>query len=119
MRLNYTDKYRRRRRTGSVTALVALSSTVVLGFAALATDYGLMVVKRNHLQRACDAAALAGASELPATPYAQYQATMAARANTVYDPTFFYPDGLKKIGVRASQPVNFFFARAIGVSSGT
>lgn len=109
---------RRKRRSGAVTVVVALSSVALLGFAALATDYGLMVAKRNHLQRACDAAALAGAADLPVTATAQYQAQMAARSNKVYSPTITYPNGLKQIGVEASETMNFFFARAIGIQSG-
>ena len=41
-----------RKRRGSVTVVVALCLTAVLGFAALATDNGLLVAKRNRLQHA-------------------------------------------------------------------
>lgn len=58
---------RTRRRRGSIVLIVASSITVILGFTAIAVDYGLLVNDANRLQRACDAAALAGASELRAT----------------------------------------------------
>jgi hypothetical protein len=41
---------------------VAVSLTVILGFAALAIDLGVLYVTRAELQRAADAGALAGAS---------------------------------------------------------
>jgi len=98
--------------------LVALGLVSILGFAALATDYGLMVAKRNHLQRTCDAAALAGAADLPNIANAQYQAQMAARANGVYATTITYPNGVRQISVAASQRLNFFFGPFIGVPNG-
>src|SRR5437868_15312109 len=58
---------RSRRRGGSVIVLVTLSTVFLLGCTALAVDYGLLVVDANRLQRACDAAALAGASQLKMT----------------------------------------------------
>ncbi len=46
---------------GSIIVLVAISMTVLLGFSALAVDYGSMTNQRSLLQNAADAAALAGA----------------------------------------------------------
>ena len=51
---------------GSVAVLVAISLTVLLGFTALAVDFGLMASKKQSLQNAVDAAALAGAADLGA-----------------------------------------------------
>ncbi|HEU4399914.1 MAG TPA: pilus assembly protein TadG-related protein [Actinomycetota bacterium] len=53
---------------GSVAVLVALALTVLLGLAALAVDVGLSWAVRAEAQTAADAAALAGASGLPAGP---------------------------------------------------
>ena len=47
---------------GNVIVLAAISMTVLIGFAALAIDLGQLYVARAELQRAADAAALAGAS---------------------------------------------------------
>jgi hypothetical protein len=47
---------------GNVVVLVAISMTLLIGFAALAIDLGQLYVARAELQRAADAAALAGAS---------------------------------------------------------
>lgn len=50
------------RRRGTVAVLVAISLVVLLGFAALAIDVANLYTARGELQRAADAAALAGAS---------------------------------------------------------
>ena len=49
-------------RRGAVVVLVAVSLVVILGFGALAIDLGQLYLARAELQRAADAAALAGAS---------------------------------------------------------
>jgi Flp pilus assembly protein TadG len=46
---------------GSVAVVTAVSLVSLLGFAALAIDIGNLLVSRNELQNAADAAALAGA----------------------------------------------------------
>lgn len=48
---------------GSVTIMVALTMTALMGFAALAVDYGTLTNERSLLQNAADAAALAGVVE--------------------------------------------------------
>ena len=55
------------RRGGGVVVIVTLSLTVLMGVCALVVDYGLLVNDKNRLQRGCDAAALAGASQLKLT----------------------------------------------------
>jgi Flp pilus assembly protein TadG len=72
-------------RSGVVAVIVALLLAVFLGFAALAIDIGHIMVVRNELQNAADAAALAGASYLypqtpPASPQPPSWATATAQA---------------------------------------
>jgi hypothetical protein len=55
---------------GSVAITVALSLTVLLGFAALVVDVGLNWAARTEAQTAADSAALAGAAQLPDGPAA-------------------------------------------------
>lgn len=55
---------RRSRERGAVTIWVVLTLVVLIGFVALTTDYGLLVLNRRSLQNATDAAALAGARDL-------------------------------------------------------
>jgi hypothetical protein len=51
---------------GAVAILVAISvSTFLLGFAALAVDFGQVYTRQNELQSVADVAALAGATALP------------------------------------------------------
>lgn len=58
-----------RNESGVVVIYVALILSILLGFASLAIDVGHLMVVRNELQNASDAAALAGASCLyPQTP---------------------------------------------------
>jgi len=49
------------RQRGAVAVVTAISLVMLLGFAALAIDIGNLLVARNELQNAADAAALAGA----------------------------------------------------------
>ncbi|MGN0267462.1 MAG: pilus assembly protein TadG-related protein [Lachnospiraceae bacterium] len=53
---------------GSVTVFVAVTMTVLLGFAALAVDYGSLTNERSLLQNAADAAALAGVVKVKTKP---------------------------------------------------
>ena len=50
---------------GQVLIIVALLTTVFLGMVAMTVDIGLFVRQRGHVQDVVDAAALAGAQELP------------------------------------------------------
>jgi hypothetical protein len=53
-----------RNNRGATAIVVAVSLIILIGFLALAVDIGHLLVGRNELQNAADAAALAGASAL-------------------------------------------------------
>ena len=113
---------RKASRRGSVSVFVALALTVLLGFAALAVDYGIMTVTRNHLQRTADAAALAGAAELPAsdqtrTDRAYYLAQNTAVQNNVAaaQTTITFPNA-NRISVAPQRQVDMLFARVLGIT---
>jgi Flp pilus assembly protein TadG len=55
----------------------------LMGFCALAVDYGTMVADANQLQRACDSAALGGAGKLPNESEASTLASTVATQNQV------------------------------------
>ena len=55
--------FRRNSRAGQTLITVALALVAILGFVGLAVDVGLMMLARNEVQNAADAAALSGASE--------------------------------------------------------
>ncbi len=111
------------RRRGSVLVISALAIISLLGFSAIAVDYGLMVNDANRLQRACDAAALAGATKLKQTGVDAmdvYNAQLAAIAMmrehnvTTFDWTRieFNAPTFNRITVPASTTRNYFFAGA-------
>jgi hypothetical protein len=66
--MNDKVKYFKKNERGQVLIFVALMMVGLIGFGALLTDGALMQVTRRELQAAADAAALAGAMELPNDP---------------------------------------------------
>ena len=130
----YKKDWRNRaaRRSGSTVILMALSMTTLLGCAALAVDYGLLVADANRLQRAADAAALAGAGELcESGPSLTAIATDTARARALAavvaarngvtisnpDTDITFPTW-NRIDVKATTTRGFFFAAILGQRSG-
>ena len=63
------------RKRGAMLVLVAVSLGMLIGFAALAVDFGMLYDARSETQRAADAAALAGASA-----YLDYPTALEAQA---------------------------------------
>ena len=55
---------------GQTLLIFVLALSVLLGFTAMAIDVGLFYEDRRHMQNTADAAALAGAGELPYNPAA-------------------------------------------------
>ncbi len=113
-----------RKRSGNVLIIVCCSMVVLLGCCALAVDYGRMVATKNHLQRTCDASALAGAAELPASDAvrignATHHASLTARQNGVNNTevTIEFP-AAQQIRVTANRQVSFLFAPLLGLKSG-
>ena len=69
--------------TGVVAPLVALCMVVLLGFVAIVVDAGLLFVERTQLQKAADAAALAGAQAIGRAGTSATVALQYARDNGV------------------------------------
>ena len=67
---------------GQILAVVVLALVALLGIAAFAIDVGYAYYAKRQLQSATDAAALAGAQDLPAASTAILTATEYAAANT-------------------------------------
>src|SRR5262245_1470499 len=57
-------RYNRRRRTGSILPLLAISIVALLGLVAMGVDIGMVAVARTQAQDAADLSALAGARML-------------------------------------------------------
>jgi Flp pilus assembly protein TadG len=115
-----------RQETGQALVLAAFFMVAVLGFAAMAIDVGLFLHERRELQKAADAAALAGAQELPYSPgdaeqKAQEWATNngigAGELGSIEVSTTYVPDDT--ITVQVQRDVPFIFARVLGFSSDT
>lgn len=110
------------RRRGSVMFLVAFGIVVFLGVGALAVDYGLLVNDKNVMQRACDAAALAGASRLKLTndAYDTVQASTLAidvagrNGAKITAANVIFLDNYRTIRVNADTTRSLFFARFLG-----
>lgn len=106
---------------GSVVVLAAAAMVVLLGFVALVADVGILYTTRTRLANAADAAALAGAQELPVDPA---QATAAAGeyaenngVGTDEIAIEVAPD-CRSVTVEAHRRVSFFFARVLGIGGG-
>lgn len=103
-----------RNQDGQALVLVALLMVVLMGFAAFAVDVGMARAARTKMQGAADAAALAGAQELPSTGNARDKAEKYGEANGAHvvtvDPTY----GPNQIEVLCTRNVPYVFARVLG-----
>lgn len=116
----------RARRRGVSIVLVSLAMVALLGFCAMAVDYGFLTNDANQLQRACDAAALAGASYLKKTGNDVTDTTNAASAAvyvafqngvTITTANCTFLNNNTQIKVTAGRTQAFMFARALGQAS--
>ena len=112
-----------RNKRGSAIILMAISITVVLGFAALAVDVGLMTYHKGKLQNAVDAAALAGAHEIPESIAAgesvaeDYLSDNGEDVASLVSHNIYFEQSNEKIVVEATYKVDFLFARVLGKNS--
>jgi len=103
---------------GQALVLTVICTVALFGLAALVIDFGSWVTAQRKLQRAADAATLAGAQDLPNTTSAAASANTYAGLNetglNTWAPTF--PD-TSTINVSLSKSAPGFFAKALGISS--
>jgi Flp pilus assembly protein TadG len=71
-------------RRAGVVVQVAIMSTIIMGFSALAVDLGLLYTSRAELQAAADAAALAAASQLGGSSSQENPEVLARQAAAEY-----------------------------------
>ncbi|UCH86622.1 MAG: hypothetical protein JSU97_08925 [Dehalococcoidia bacterium] len=111
---------------GQGLVVAALAMVVIMAFAAIAIDVGVFLHERRELQKSADAAALAGAQELPESPTDAVQKAEEWAANNGIDAgelesieisTTYIADDT--ITVEVSRDVPFMFARVLGFSSDT
>jgi len=102
---------------GQVVVIIAVAFTALLGFTALAVDTGVLFVEHTRLVRAADAAALAGAQELPGNPgVAEELAEDYAEMNGI-DPeqiNIDISDDNRQIQVSMDKTIDLVFARVFG-----
>lgn len=105
---------------GQVLIMVAFLMVVLIGIAALVLDVGNLYLTKSKLQNAADAAALAGARDLPAADAARSTATTYAQNNGVKGAgdivtvTPSYDDDPDKIKVVCKRTVQNSFAGVLG-----
>lgn len=102
---------------GAVLVLVALGLVVLLGCASLVIDVGLLYTSRSRLMNTADAAALAGAQELPMNPdLAMEVARVYVLSNGISEDELLVEIGAdqQSITVKPQQDVHFLFARVLG-----
>ena len=117
----------RRGERGQTLVIVALMLTALFGFIGLVTDIAWFEVNMIRVQRAADAAALAGVVYLPtnvsgASTAALAEATKNGYANGTNGVVVTAaPDAVNNriLGVTASAPVKTFFARLFGLTTFT
>jgi Flp pilus assembly protein TadG len=117
---------RLRRESGQALILAAAAMVVILGMAAMAIDVGMFLQEKRDLQNAADAAALAGAQDLPTSPAnAVTNATTWAGENGIgagelegvtVSTTYVAND---TITVQVKRDVPWLFARVLGRGSDT
>ncbi|MCJ7511050.1 MAG: pilus assembly protein TadG-related protein, partial [Dehalococcoidia bacterium] len=117
-----------RQELGQGLVLAALGMLVILGFAAMAVDVGYWLAQKGEVQKAVDAAALAGAWELPddsvaatakAQEYLLKNGVDASKGDTIsitFRRTYITdPTKWDTIVVTVDRPAQAWFARAFGL----
>ncbi len=105
---------------GQVLVLVAAGMAAFCGLVGMSVDIGQMIYTKSDLQKAADAAALAGAQDLPSSSTAtnvanSYVALNASNtAATIQISQTYNPNDT--IRVTATRKVNFTFLRVIGLT---
>ena len=109
-----------RSQQGSVITLIALTMSVLIGFTAVVVDIGLLLANRAQLVNTADAAALAGAQDLPGdVSAAKASAEAYAARNGRAGDNVAVTVASDKLGITTtvSRRVDLFFARIFGIFS--
>ena len=109
-----------RSQKGVVTLISALSFVVFLGIAALVVDLGIIYLNRNQVANAADAAALAGAKDLPghtdlALANAHQYAVTNGKAGDIIVPLL--SDNNTTLSITITRKVPLIFAQVFGKDS--
>jgi len=118
-----TGRFRREQR-GQVLVIVAVMIVALLGFTGLVTDVAWYEVNLMRIQRAADAAALAGVVYLPTNVAGAQNAALQESSKNGFAngqngvTVTAAPEGLNNLilGVTVTAPVRSWFARLFGVT---
>ncbi len=100
---------------GQAMVVVAVLMAALIGCAAFSVDVGRALLAQFRMQSATDAAALAGAANLPSDPTAAVDAAQTyAAQNGVGSPTVSVSTDDQEITVTANQTVPTLLARVLG-----
>jgi len=118
-----SDPDESRRGRGQVLALFVLSLFVLVGMVAIVVDISWFWSNSLRVQRAADAAALAGAIYLPGQPSRAYSVARAEATKNGYTDgsgTTIAPtqdtSNPRRLAVRITAPVHTFFAQIFGLT---
>lgn len=111
----------RERSKGQIGVVIAVSLAALLGVAALGTDVAVFYYHWSLLQKAADAAVLAGANFLPSNPdFARTTANDYAAQNGISGEEILATDvagDSLSIQIRLSRTVPYYFARVLGLDN--
>jgi Flp pilus assembly protein TadG len=114
---------RRRAERGAVAVAVAILLPVLIGITGLVIDVGSWYETQTQLQSAADAAALAGAQDLPNNPSSAAAAARTLAADNVsgatVTPVTPYDGDSSEIQVTVSKQGSVTFASILGISGPT
>lgn len=109
-----------RRERGQSLVIMTMAAVVLLAMTGLAIDVGRMFVVRAQLQRAVDAAALAGVQSFPDVARAVSDAQQYVAINEPEAiPSANQVGSDRKLRVSATQPVDMLFLPVLGITSYT
>ena len=108
---------------GIAMIMVVIAMVVIIGFAALAVDFGNAATRKSRLQNACDAAALAGAQALTDKDEAEDIAVAIFNKNiqnninnaSMGEPEISFAEDNQKIIVSAHEEFDTYFAGIFGM----
>lgn len=107
---------------GIALVMVSAGMAVLLGFAALVCDVGLLMANRQRLVNVMDAAALAGVQDLPDNPAQAIQTARDYAQKNNFDPNDLVVSvsfDNKSISVSGDKNVNMIFSRFFRIDSKT
>jgi len=108
---------------GQIIVVIAIAATALVGALSLGTDVGVFYFNWMQMQKAADAAVLAGASYLPSDPVAAIATTATYAEQNGVAPTEIVStsvgDNGNSITISVRRSVPTYFARVLGLFSGS